>query len=626
MKLLNYLMIIILMFGTITSCDYLDVVPDERPTEKDAFKDERAADRYLYSCYSFLPDPRRGDASLDFLTGDEAITAFEHETFAKFPKGNYTATTPVISYWNTLFSGIRQCYIFENNVGTVPGLPEDLYKDYLGQAKFLIAYYHYLLVRCYGPTIIIDSEPDINTPIEDYKARTPYDECIDFIVKKFDESIKYLPATRTGEDYGLATSVAAKAIKARLLLYAASPLFNGNTSYSDFKNNDGTPLMPTTYDPMKWQKAKVAAEEAITFAEQNGHGLYENVEYGENGYPDNPAVRKLRYNIMEPANGDILWADTRNESYYGLQNKSRPMSPGGSWNGVGVTMQMCDRFYTENGLPIDEDPEYSYNTRYDVVTVDEADKEFACPGKQTLKYNLNREPRFYAWVAFEGGYYEIMSASSNGAYKDDNDFQVNEEGGKVSSRLVTSMQKDGNCGRGNRTNNYTPSGFLNKKGCHPDVKTNKGGTSPITYPWPVIRLTELYLILAEASVEVEDLSTAKTYLNKVRQHAGIPTVEDSWTGVATLDQNKLREIVRQERQIEFYLENQNFWDVRRWLLGEQLFNHKHVGFNIGANNINDFAEETEIPFQRVFKESNYLLPIPIVDINNNTKLVQNPGY
>lgn len=75
---------------------------------------------FVYSCYGYLPQSNVASASLDLLTGDEVITAFEHETFASFPKGNYTASSPVISYWNTFFQGLRQCYLFLENVDKMP--------------------------------------------------------------------------------------------------------------------------------------------------------------------------------------------------------------------------------------------------------------------------------------------------------------------------------------------------------------------------------------------------------------------------------------------------------------------------------------------------------------------------
>ncbi|MFV0483034.1 MAG: RagB/SusD family nutrient uptake outer membrane protein [Bacteroidales bacterium] len=622
------LIILLLLVATVSSCNFLDIVPDERPTEDDAFKDPQAARRFLYSCYSYLPNHRHASASLDLFTGDDVISAFEHATFAQFPRGNYNATSPVISYWNTLFSGLRQCYILKNNIANVPGIEANVIKDYNAQADFLIAYYHLLLIRCYGPTILIKEESDINTNPEDFLARSPLDECVQFVVDKFDESAAGLPSRRTGEEYGLATSVAAKALKARMLLYAASPLFNGETpaSIKALANPDGSLLFPQSKDAQKWQELKTATQEAIAVADAAGYSLYKNTGYGENGYPADETQRTLRYNLIEPANSEILWADARNEGYYGLQNKCRPYVSAASWNGLGPAFAMLDRFYTENGLPIDEDPAYSYAGRFNVVTVTEADKDKARPGDKTLAYNLRREPRFYAWVSFQGGYYEVMSAASGGAYRDDSNFTETSTGGVTYSHMVTSFLQNDNCGRGNRTNNYAPSGYLNKKGCDPSFKTKSAGSSPDEYPWSVIRLADLYLMLAEASVETNDLNTAKTYLDKVRVRAGIPTVETSWSGVASLDQSKLRQIVRQERQVELYLENQNFWDMRRWLLAENYFNKKQVGINTLANTVAASATPTEIEFPRAFAVRNYLLPIPIKDVNTNTNLVQNPGY
>jgi hypothetical protein len=269
MKTFSKIVFLACLCAGVVSCDFLDIVPDEKEKAEDAFEDVRAAERYLYSCYSYLPNPREGPTSLDFMTGDEVITAFEHETFASFPKGNFTASSPVISYWNTLFQGLRQTYIFLNNVDKVPNLPAGTLADYKAQATFLIGYYHFLLSRCYGPIIIIDEEPSILTVASDYKARTPYDQCVDFICDKLDEAAAGLPAKRPALYYGLATSVVAKALKARMLLTAASPLFNGNSEfYSDFKGKDGTQLMPLQYDPAKWQRAKEAFAEAIRVAEE----------------------------------------------------------------------------------------------------------------------------------------------------------------------------------------------------------------------------------------------------------------------------------------------------------------------------------------------------------------------
>lgn len=193
----------------------------------------------------------------------------------------------------------------------------------------------------------------------------------------------------------------------------------------------------------------------------------------------------------------------------------------------------------------------------------------------------------------------------------------------------------GNCSIGTanakRTGNYSPGGYLNKKGVDPNTTVGTKSTTLNQYPWPVIRLADLYLAYAEACIEVgtqSDLENAKVYINEIRKRAGIPTVETSWGKIGvTLNQSKLREIVRQERMIELYLENQNFWDMRRWLLAEKYFGVKAQGLNIDASTIEDFAKIRTISFERKFSSpTQYLLPIPSTDINRDPQLVNNPGY
>ena len=636
MKIAYKLLFLLFLILGYSSCQFLDIVPDEITTEDDAFKDRNAAKNYVYSCYGYLPQSNIAQGSLDLLTGDEVITAFEHETFASFPKGNYTASNPVISYWNTFFQGLRQCYLFLANVDKVPDLTESVKTDYIAQIKFLIAYYHYQLARCYGPIILIKEQPDVSVSQADYLPRTSYDECVEWICNLLDEAAQSLPPVRTNkEDYGLATSVAAKAVKAKMLLYAASPLFNGNSKfYDDFKDKLGNLLMPVTYDPNKWIKAKNAIKEAIDLAEQNGHALYTKQDYkmgneDANPYPAAGPVRCLRTSLVDwdSRNPEVLLAETRNEGSYGIQNKSLPfVTDGWAWNGIGPTWAMLNRFYTKNGLPWDEDPAYKDRDKLKIVNVDAAHADEAHEGSKTIEFNLEREPRFYAWIAFQGGYYEVMNGSTNPAYVMSNGKKDNSD-----SRLICDFVLGGNCSRGTatvqRSGNYTPSGYLNKKGVDPNTVVSTNSTNLNQYPWPIIRLADLYLAYAEACVETNDLETAKQYLNKVRERAGIPTVEKSWSGIATLDQAKLRQIVRQERMNELYLENQNFWDMRRWLLAEQYFNVKAKGLNIAATTIEDYAIVKTIDFERKFEApTQYLLPIPSTDINRNEKLVNNPGY
>ena len=391
--------------------------------------------------------------------------------------------------------------------------------------------------------------------------------------------------------------------------------------------------MPLTYDANKWVLARDACKEAIELAVLNGHDLYKKKDYRldeseANPYPEEGAVRCLRTGMVdwESRNVEVLFAETRNEGSYGVQNKSLPfVKDGWAWNGVCPTWAMLNRFYTKNGLPWDEDPEFASKVKTEVVSVDAAHATQAAQGQKTILFNLDREPRYYAWIAFQGGYFEVLNNATNPAYSD---------GYVDGGRLVCSFLLGGNCSIGTANvqldGNYSPGGYLNKKGVDPNTTVGTSSTTLNQYPWPVIRLADLYLAYAEACIEIgtsDDLTNAKTYINYIRERAGIPTLETSWNGIATLNQSKLREIVRQERMIELYLENQNFWDMRRWLLAEEYFGVKAKGMNIKASTIDDFAKLTEISFERKFKSpTQYLLPIPSTDINRDPQLVNNPGY
>lgn len=121
----------------------------------------------------------------------------------------------------------------------------------------------------------------------------------------------------------------------------------------------------------------------------------------------------------ESRNVEVLFAETRNEGSYGVQNKSLPfVKDGWAWNGVCPTWAMLNRFYTKNGLPWDEDPEFASKVKTEVVSVDAAHATQAAQGQKTILFNLDREPRYYAWIAFQGGYFEVLNNATNPAYSD----------------------------------------------------------------------------------------------------------------------------------------------------------------------------------------------------------------
>ena len=624
MKLIDKYLILLCVF-VCCSCNYLDIVPDEKPTEEDAFKNPQLTERYLYSCYSYIPDPRDGSYSLDLMTGDDVVTPWEHETFGKFAQGNYTPSNPYINYWHDLL---------KENLGSVPGLSDELKAAYDAEADFLIAFYHFFLLRTYGPAVLVKELPDVTSSDspEALLGRNSYDECVAWVTDQLKNVAGRLPMRRTGIDYGRATGVAAMAIRARLLLYAASPQFNGGEQfkslYADFKNPDGTQLISTTYDPNKWVIAAQACKEAIDWAREP-EANYDLYEANVNSLPNYPeptdlTQRSLRFTFVDKDNTpEVIWAFCKKESYnYGLQGKSIPRLSTTAYGGLAPTLRQIERFYTKNGLPIDEDPAYDYPNRYEVANFPVEEKDINGEG-ESLKLNMGREPRFYAWIAFHNGYYEVSGEDDREEFSYAPKWKRGKD--KKYKQLVQFMKRQ-NMGLTNDNKYGTKTGYLNKKGTHPGTSASKStGFKVIDYPWPMVRLAELYLNYAEACVECNDLTEAKKYLNYVRERAGIPKVEVSWDGIAELTQDKLREIVHQERLIELYLENHNFWDIRRWGIAETL-GEQPKGLSVQATTITEFAKPVSVDVQRRFIPAHYLMPLPISEINKNPNMVQNPGY
>lgn len=281
-------------------------------------------------------------------------------------------------------------------------------------------------------------------------------------------------------------------------------------------------------------------------------------------------------------------------------------------------------FYTKNGLPIDEDPDYDYEGRYNVVRMpgnyDNNNYSDVSNGN-TMQLHLNREPRFFSWIAFHNGNFEISKYNGK--------ITSNEPGKKF--MVVQFQRNDDNGWVEGRTTNYSGTGYLNKKFVHPAFENG-----PVHYPYPVIRMAEMYLNLAEILIEqdimegdTKRLKEAKEMIDKIRTRAGIPGVDAAWKRsknpqkVTTAE--GMREIVRHERLIEFYLENQRFWDLRRWKTAEVL-GESMRGLDITGDTDATFFRPVELSNIRTFKQAQYLMPIPMDETNKAPQIVQNPGY
>lgn len=624
-------LIALALIGQLTACDYLDIVPDERAQESDTWKTPSVIKGYLYSCYGYMPNNRQYPGSYWL---PEEMTGVTKEAFTKFKYGTYSPSSPDLTNntWGNVWNGIRQCYMFQNALAQCNSVDvsEETKKLYKAESDFLIGYFHFLSLRSYGPTMIMKGPMDQNMPISEFPERSSYDEVVAFINDKLDEAILGLPDTQSGDDYGRATRLTALALKSRMYLYAASPLFNGNSEmYADFKSPlDGRPLISPDFSIEKWQKSVEVTENAIKEVEKAGFHLYSDAEAGlpsddKPGLP-NKVQRRLRYTIIDYNNNpEIIWADTRNDEYYGIQRRTGPRQTAGSKKGgiscvICPTLQSVEAFYTKNGLPIDQDKTYDFENRYTYITAPENcdGNNYGTPDGMVMRLNTEREPRFYAWVGYHNGYFEM------GRYND-----KDPGAGKPEKRVVLlKMLKTDAHGRGNRDGQeYSISGYANKKWSHP-----RFGGDLIDYPCCLFRLGELYLNYAEALVELNRLDEAKVYLDKIRTRAGIPSVDEAWDKYSTRpgyqnSQEGMREIVRKERMNELYFEGHMFFDIRRWKVAEQYEGMPDRGLNTQATKVEDFMPE-DLDLLRSFHKGQYLMPIPQSETDKVPHIVQNPYY
>ena len=262
----------------LAGCSYLDLEPEKKGTLQEVFEDRTSAEKFLYGCYGYLP------ASNDFNgepqvwgAGDEVALTSQWGTDWHWAKaahtGQISAAEPLYNYWShhkskkqpsrcaayDLYGGIRQCYTFIDMVDGVPNASDGEKARWKAEAKFLIAYFHYSLLRLYGPICLVNGIIPNDAPEEVYyPTRRPYDECVNWIARKFDEAAGELKASRaySALDMGRANYVAALAIKSRMLLYAASPQFNPSGEKS------------------KWAAAAAAAFEVINMGIYSLHPDY----------------------------------------------------------------------------------------------------------------------------------------------------------------------------------------------------------------------------------------------------------------------------------------------------------------------------------------------------------------
>lgn len=618
--LIRYIVVFLVVMLASSCTKFLDRMPDDQLTLDMVFNDKIRTEDWLAGIYTNIPDPYWGftrDIGYDALSDDLApSTGWEQFGWSIVSKqnGNWnTASGWPPNYWSELPKRIRSAFIFIENVR--PNYAQLVTDEEVAlmryEARFMIAYYYTLLIEAYGAVPLILELVPADAPEEELMAgQTPFDEVVNWIDGELKELSALLPPSYTSaQKYGRATSIMCLAVRARLLLFAASPLVNGNPDYAGFVNNNGDAIYNAAYDPGKWVRAAEACKELIDVAEASGHRLY--YEYNTDGSID-PflSYQNMFFRRPQDGNNEILFARP-DCAIWEYDRHAQPRGTGGN-GGMGVTQSLVDAFFMENGLPID-DPNSGYvekgfsteaefrNTRWDEVQES---------GKVTLEgtYNMytHREPRFYISVLYNEAWHRRENRTTryySGAWD------------------------------GGPTHDAPQNGYLVRKKVHPDHDP-RNGINPYR-PGILYRLGEAYLNYAEALNEADPgHPDILRYLNLIRERAGIPQY-----GVGTNalpvpgSQSEMRDAIRRERRVELNNESGiRYHDIRRWKIGEETLHGDFWGMNFSGtekddneNNPNAFFKRS-VYQRRVFTKKNYWFPVPQDEIDKNPNLVQNPFW
>lgn len=620
MKKLTVYISVLLLAGT--SCKkYLDIVPDNIPTIDYAFHLRDEAEKYLYTCYSYLP--ANGDVGENpaFLGGDEFWMSELFQNFDQTPMnilwGRQNAGSPLLNRWSYYYAALRDCNIFLENIDKVGDIKDAEKKRWVGEVKFLKGYYHWQLMLRYGPIPVVDKNISIGADGDDMRiARQPVDSVVNLIARMYDEAVDGLPLTivATKTELGRITKPVALSLKARLLVTAASPLFNGNTSYAALKNRDGNLLVNQTYQEAKWKRAAEACKAAIDVCESAGLKLYTYDNVARQLDEPFKTQMSIRNSLTVQWNPEIVWGLTNSMVSTSFQRLAMPrLDPANMGNEstqgqMAPTIKMAEMFYTRHGVPIAEDKDWNYGGRYNLRTAGEAEDGLLINGYQTAALHFDREPRFYADLGFDGGIWFMK----NGTWQ-------------VKAKYSQEQAQKNRYG-------YSLTGYFNKKIVNWEfVIKNDGGSDAKEYPWPEMRLADLYLLYAEASNEAYGPSVeVYTYLNKVRERAGIPGVQEAWAQYSNRPdkpgtKDGLRDIVHQERMVEMAFEGSRFWDLRRWKTAQDEMTKPMTGWDIAQEDA-QFYYQIRTVFIPTFQLKDYLWPILRDEIVVNSKLVQNPGW
>lgn len=596
----KFIAFIAIVFTLIVSCekDFLEKPAASDVTLDTVFTSSSNAQQVIFSLYHdrFF---NSNNLPLNWWDGWTSWSEIGEDMY--FPKVNWakhwqyvdgTMSSASAQFYplDRLFYAVRSANTYIQKVNTIPvQSASDLtyINQMLGEAHAHVAYQYFKGFRIWG------SLPWINTRLEGGEEaipRMPFGEMVDSIVGRLDVAANLLPEQWDDRWTGRFTKTAALALKAKVLVYAASDLYNGPTPAYASGYEYPEVLGYGNYDQQRWKRAADACKEAIDAAHAASYALYEESGAEKNIYELalNLTDEHILYQTFRSINSEGGWRYVHNMMNwpYGI----------GWYNRADLayqpTFQHVDGYQMRNGkFPIDG---YEGGD----ATKPILSQAGIDAGYSDQNFAQDRDPRFHENIVYHGS--TFGENYSDVLINFDIDKSVPDRTHGDWSGFV--------------------SGFMARKFVNEDL----GESSAITYVpvHPIIRLADVYLLYAEALNQLGDGPNADAiqYLNLVRARSGMPNYEaENYKGSSAKEQ--FQNAIKYERRVEFYLESQRYFDLRRWKDGDDL----EVSF-VGCTVNNGAVSRSNLNWTNNWDDKLYFHPFQNDWVNNTPGLYQNPGY
>ena len=560
-------------------CESLDYTPSDQLSDVTIWRTEEHARQAAVGLYAAMKAP--WCFGMEFTFDMCTDLADGTSPWADVSRGTSFASNSsgVQNHWQYLYELVHRCNTVIRKVADMPVDPTTIDRV-TGEAKFLRAMAYFRMLNCWGGVPYYDETCDINQEFATLSApRSSADEIRAHVLDDLTEAIGKLPVHWESADYGRATKGAAYALRGKVYLFGG-----------------------------EWEKA-VADFEEIVYDKTENYGYALHDDYEElfrlyNGMRSDEMIFSI-----QSIDGNTAGYALDIVSYFGNKSTMRLIAS----NLIVPSTTLVDMYENLDGSKFDWDDVFpgfdagdsQFRRRMMCVAIDQGSTVVTdlleCDTVKVADAYRKRDPRL-CWNVITP--YSHYLGTDAGSSPRDKQFVLADptKGGSPMEAFAFIRNSEG-------WNSY----FWRKWIPTGNLDGYWGEYTRTPYEFPLIRLGDVLLMLAEAYNETGEVGKAIVELNKVRARVGMPELNSGAAWLSVADADDMRQRIRDERAYELVGEGQRYWDIRRWGMLEST-----------VRNATDIFGD--LMYERAYQPRHEIWPIPLVELDRNRNLVQNTGW